>query len=293
NRVDGHLKVMGAATYPIDVLLPGMAHAVLVQSTVRSGRILAVDTRSAEQAAGVLAVITHTNAPRLVWGPATPIGPSPPPPLRSDVILHFGQHVAVVVAETFEQADAAASLVTVSYEDGPAFVSLDDPAATRIRDFLWPLDRTYGDVEAALASADVRVDATYVTAENTNNPIGLFATVAEWNDEFLTVHDTNQWPHGVREALAQTFDIDVRLIRVLTPFVGGAFGAGLRVWPHVPLAVLAARVTKRPVKLTLTRAQMFTSIGHRPNSVQHVSIGAARSGRLLALAHHATSSIAI
>ena len=292
SRVDGHLKVTGAATYPLDVLVPGMAHAVLVQSTVTSGRILCIDTKSAEGAPGVLAVITHTNVPRLVQGPMTPIGPSPPPPLQSDVILHFGQHVALVVAETFEQARAAASLVGVTYEPGTAIVSLDDPAAARLPN-AWPGDRTYGDVANALASADVRVDATYVTAENTNNPLGLFSTVAEWKDDFLTVHDTNQWPHGVRESLAQTFGIDVNRIRVLTPFVGGAFGAGLRVWPHVPLAVLAARVTKRPVKLTLTRAQMFTSIGHRPNSVQRISIGASRSGRLVAIEHHATSSLGI
>lgn len=292
DRVDGRLKVMGAATYPIDVHLPGMVHAVLVQSTVQSGRILGIDTKEAEQAPGVLAVITHMNTPRLAQGPMTPIGPSPPPPLQSDVILHFGQHVAVVVAESFEQAHAAASLVTVTYEHGTAVASLDDPAATRLPN-AWPFDQTYGDAETALASADVRVDATYLTAEDTNNPLGLFATVAEWTDEFLTVHDTNQWPHGVRASLAQAFGIEVDHIRVLTPFVGGAFGAGLRVWPHVPLAVLAARITKRPVKLTLSRAQMFTSIGHRPNSVQRISIGAGPDGRLLALEHHATSSVGI
>src|SRR5262245_48438209 len=109
DRVDGRLKVTGAAVYPGDVLLPRMAHAVIVQSTVRSGRILAIDTKAAEQSAGVLTVITHTNTPRLVQGPVTPIGPSPPPPLQNDVILHMGQHVAVVVAETFEQAHAARS----------------------------------------------------------------------------------------------------------------------------------------------------------------------------------------
>jgi CO/xanthine dehydrogenase Mo-binding subunit len=293
NRVDGRLKVTGTATYPNDVHPTSMAHAVLVQSTVRSGRILAIDTKEAEEAAGVLAVITHLNAPKLAQGPMTQIGPAPPPPLQSDVIEHYGQHVAVVVAETFEQAHAAASLINVTYEPGAAIVSLDDPAATRIHDFLWPMDRAYGDTETALASAHVRVDATYVTAVDTNNPLGLFTTVAEWTDDFLTVHDTNQWPHNVRDSLAQTFGIEKDRIRVLMPYVGGAFGAGLRVWQHVPLAVLAARVTKRPVKLTLTRAQMFTSIGHRPNSVQRVLIGAERNGRLLALEHHATSSLGI
>jgi CO/xanthine dehydrogenase Mo-binding subunit len=293
NRVDGRLKVTGAATYPNDVLLPGMAYAVLVQSTVRSGRIRDIDTRSAEQADGVLAVITHLNAPRLALGPDTHIGPAPPPPLQSDIIEYYGQQVAVVVAETLEQAQAAARLIAVAYEPGAAIVSFDDPAATQINDFFWPLDRTYGDTELALASADVQVDAVYETAENTNNPLGLFTTVAEWAGDFLTVHDTNQWPHNVRESLAQMFGIDRDRIRVLMPFVGGAFGAGLRIWPHVPLAVLAAQVTKRPVKLTLTREQMFTLIGHRPNSRQRILIGATRSGELIALEQHATSSLGI
>ena len=132
---------------------------------------------------------------------------------------------------------------------------------------------------------------TYTTAENTNNPIGLFATVAVWDGDALTVHDTTQWPHSVRDSLAATFGIDPAGVRVLAPFVGGAFGAGLRAWPHVPLAALAARVTKRPVKLVLTRAQMFTSIGHRPNTIQQLSLGANRDGQLTAIEHVSTSSI--
>ena len=293
NRVDGPLKVTGAATYPIDVNLPNMAHAVLVQSTIRSGGIAHINTAEAEQAAGVLTVITHLNVPKLTKGPDTHIGPAPPPPLQSDTIEYYGQTVAVVVAETFEQAQAAARLINITYEPGAAIESLDDPTATQVKDFFWPLERTYGDTEAALASADVQIDATYETSENTNNPLGLFSTVAEWKDDFLTVHDTNQWPHNVRDSLAQMFGIDKNQIRVLMPFVGGAFGAGLRIWPHVPLAVLAARVTKRPVKLTLTRAQMFTSIGHRPNTRQRIVIGATRAGELTALEHQATSTLAI
>src|SRR6185503_12657319 len=132
---------------------------------------------------------------------------------------------------------------------------------------------------------------TYTTADNTNNPIGLFATVAVWDGDALTVHDTTQYPHAVRDSLAAAFGIDPGDVRVLVPFVGGAFGAGLRVWPHVTLAALAARVTQRPVKLVLTRAQMFTSIGHRPNTVQPVSLGARRDGRLTVIDHVSTSPI--
>lgn len=293
NRVDGHFKVTGAATYPIDVLVPGLAHAVLVQSTVRSGRILLIDATEADKAPGVLAVITHLNAPKLAEGPMTHIGPAPPAPLQSDIIEYYGQTVAVVVAETFEQAQSAASLVRLTYAPAAAVVSSDDPTALQVKDFLWPVDRTYGDTETALASAEVRLDATYQTAENTNNPLGLFSTVAEWKDDFLTVHDTSQWPHNVRESLAQMFDIDKDRIRVLMPFIGGAFGAGLRIWQNTPLAVLAARITHRPVKLTLTRAQMFTSVGHRPNSTQKISLGATRDGKLVALEQHAITTLAI
>ena len=291
DRVDGRLKVMGAATYPIDVTLPGLAHAVLVQSTVTSGRIRHIAVDAAERAPGVLAVITHVNAPALARGPTTALGrPSPLPPLQSDVVLHYGQHVAMVVAETREQAQAAAALIEVTYQPDVPVLAYDDPRASRVS-HPWTPDHVRGDVPRALAEADVQVNVTCTTAENTNNPIGLFATVAVWDGDALTVHDTTQWPQNVRDTLAVTFGIDPGGVRVLAPFVGGAFGAGLRVWPHVPLAALAARVTKRPVKLVLTRAQMFTSIGHRPNSIQQLSLGASRDGQLTAIEHVSTSSI--
>jgi CO/xanthine dehydrogenase Mo-binding subunit len=292
NRVDGRLKVMGAAPYPLDVTEPHLAHSVIVQSTVTSGRILTIAASAAERAPGVLAVVTHANAPELARGPMTPLGPSPQPPFQSDEILHYGQHIAMVIAETLEQAHAAAALIEVTYEPGTPILSFDDPRTERVT-HPWTPDQKRGDVSHDLASADVRVDATYITAENTHNPIGLFATVAAWNGDALTVHDTTQWPHGVRESLAQAFEIDADRVRVLTPFVGGAFGAGLRVWPHVALAVLGARVTKRPVKLVLTRAQMFTSLGHRPNSLQRISMGATSNGQLVAINHESTSSMAM
>ena len=115
--------------------------------------------------------------------------------------------------------------------------------------------------------------------------------MAVWDGDALTVHDTTQNPHGARDALAAAFGIDPTGVRVLVPFVGGAFGAGLRVWPHVPLAALAARITKRPVKVVLTRAQMFTSVGHRPNTIQQLSIGASRDGQLAAIEHISRSSL--
>jgi CO/xanthine dehydrogenase Mo-binding subunit len=235
-------------------------------------------------------VMTHLNAPALARGPMTPLGPSPLPPLQSDVVLHYGQHVAIVVAETREQAQAAAALIEITYQRDTAVLTYDDTRSSRVS-HPWTPDHVRGDVSRAIAAADVQVNETYSTAPNTNNPIGLFATVAVWDGDALTVHDTTQWPHGVRDSLATAFDIDPDGVRVLVPYVGGAFGAGLRVWPHVMLAALAARITKRPVKLVLTRAQMFTSVGHRPNTIQQLSLGANRDGQLTAIEHVATSSI--
>ena len=157
DRVDGRLKVMGAATYPIDVTLPGLAHAVLVQSTVTSGRIRHIAVDAAERAPGVLAVITHLNAPALAQGPTTALGrPSPLPPLQSDVVLHYGQHVAMVVAETREQAQAAAALIEVTYEPDTPVLAYDDPRASRVS-HPWTPDHVRGDVPRALAAADVQV----------------------------------------------------------------------------------------------------------------------------------------
>jgi CO/xanthine dehydrogenase Mo-binding subunit len=292
DRVDGRLKVTGAAAYPIDVSVPGLAYAVLVQSTVASGRILQIDTDAAEQGPGVLAVVTHLNAPKLPRAPVTPLGPSPLPPLQSDAVLHYGQHVVMVVAETMEQAQAAAALIEITYQRDTPVLSFDDPRVSRVS-HPWVPDQVRGDVTRALASADVKIDATYTTAENTHNPIGLFATVAVWDGGALTVHDTTQWPHGVRDSLAASFGIDPGSVRVLVPYIGGAFGAGLRVCGHVTLAALAARLVQRPVKLVLTRAQMFTSLGHRPNGVQQVALGANRDGQLAAVEYMATTSLAM
>ena len=292
DRVDGPLKVTGSAPYPGDFSFANMAHAALVRATVAAGRIRRIEVAAAEAAPGVLAVITHRNAPKLGRGPDTPAWRQPAPPLQDNRILHYGQYIGVVVAETAEQAAAAARLIEVDYEPAEPLLDLGDPRAQVLAN-PWGLDAHRGDVAAGLASADVTVEATYTTPDETNNPMGLFATVAVWDGDSLTVYDSTQWPDGVRAALAAAFGVPESGVRVLAPFVGGGFGAGLRVWPHVVLAALAARTAGRPVKLVLTRPQMFTGIGHRTRTVQHIRLGADRSGHLTALDHEAKASIAV
>ncbi|MCD0451137.1 xanthine dehydrogenase family protein molybdopterin-binding subunit [Actinocorallia sp. API 0066] len=293
DRVEAPLKVTGAALYPNDVSYPGLAHAAPVRATIAAGRVTAIDTAEARAAEGVIAVVTALDAPRLRRGPVTLLGISPPAPLQDDRILHYGQYVAVVVADTAEQARHAASLVAVEYAEDVPMLDIGDPRA-EVEDDPWGMDVDRGDLEAGLAEADVVIDETYATPDNTNNPLGLMSTVAVWHgDGSLTVHDATQWPHGVRMSLAETFGVPESRIRVLAPYVGGGFGAGLRAWQHVILAVLAARETGRPVKLVLTRPEMFTGVGYRPESIQRIRIGATRDGRLTALAHEAIAPVAL
>jgi CO/xanthine dehydrogenase Mo-binding subunit len=283
DRLDGPRKVTGTAPYPSDVTLPDLAHAALVQSTIAAGTISRIDAGAAEAAPGVLAVITYQNAPVLTEGPITAVlGATPRFPLNDNRILHHGQHVAMVVAETLEQASAAARLVSIDYEETVPILGIDNPEAAILRNPLGPEVRR-GDAAAALASADVVYDETFTMAAVTNNPLGLFATVARWEGERLIVHEPSQWPTQARQTLAAVFNVPENNVRVVVPYVGGGFGAGLRTWPHAILTALAARLVHRPVKLVLTRPQMFTSVGHRQETSQRLRLGATREGRLLAI----------
>jgi CO/xanthine dehydrogenase Mo-binding subunit len=292
DRVDGLRKVTGAAPYPSDVSFPRLAHAALVQSTIAAGTISRIDAGDAQATPGVLAVITHENRPALAKGPMTPLGPTPPLPLEDNRVLHHGQHLAIVVAQTREQAAAAARLVKIGYEETAPVLEIDDPRAPVVRN-PWGMEAQRGDVAAALASAEAVYDEWFTIAAETNNPLGLFATVARWDGGRLTVHDSTQAPMMLRQSLATVFDLPEQDVRVLVPYLGGGFGAGLRAWPHVILTALASRVVDRPVKLVLTRPQMFTSVGHRPATLQRLRVGATREGRLVAIDHEGASTLAI
>jgi xanthine dehydrogenase YagR molybdenum-binding subunit len=297
DRVDGHAKVTGGGRYSAEIALPGMAYAVLVGADVASGRISEIRATEAERADGVLAVLTHQNLAKIAAQP--PLFPSlfghAAPgetffPMQDEVVHYAGQPVAIVVADSLERAQHAASLVRVSYQETPSTTTLDqgrDQAYEPEKIFggLLPGRLEHGDVDAGLAQADVRVEATYRFAANHHNPIETSATTAVWDDDQLTLYDSTQGITATRLTVAALLGMSPTKVRVITHFVGGAFGSKAMVWPHVTLAAMAARQAGRPVKLALTRPQMFTSCGHREEQEQQVALGATREGRLTALRH--------
>jgi xanthine dehydrogenase YagR molybdenum-binding subunit len=289
DRVEGRLKVRGAAHFPSDFRLPDMAHAALVRCTIAAGTIAHLETARAEAMLGVLAVITHENAIRLQKAKNNPEYPPPPPPLQDARISHYGQYVAMVVADTRQQAAAAARLVEITYDRNEPVLSPEDSAATA-RSNPYFIDAKRSNVKAAMAAAEVTVEGTFTTSAQTHNPLGPFTTTAHWVGDMLTVYDSTQNPFHVRAVLAASFGLAEENVRVLSPYVGGGFGAGLRSWPHSILAALAARTVKRPVQLSLTRPEMFTGIGRRPSTVHHLKIAATRDGKLVAIYHEATST---
>jgi len=301
NRVDGHAKITGTGCYSAEIALAHMTYAVLLGAHVASGRISAIDTSEAESAEGVLAVLTHRNLGRIAAQP--PLLPSllgqPAPgetffPMQDEVVHYAGQPVAIVIADTLEHAQHAATLVHISYEETPSMTILDqgrDHAYEPERIFggLLPGRQARGDVEAGLAGAAVRIDVTYRFAANHHNPIEPSATTAVWDGDQLTLYDSTQGITATQLTVAALLGLSPSKVRVITHFIGGGFGSKAMIWPHVTLAALAARHVGRPVKLALTREQMFSSCGHREEQEQQVVLGASRDGHLTAFRHHKLS----
>jgi xanthine dehydrogenase YagR molybdenum-binding subunit len=289
SRVDGRLKVTGRATYAAEFDTPGLAHGIIVRSTIANGRIASIDSGSAERAPGVVTIVTHRNAPRLAYRPHkgvvdTEVGERLHV-LQDDRVSHQGQPIALVIAETLEQANHAAALVRVTYT---AEASTTDVARVAP---VWPTgerrasETRRGDPDSAFATAEVKVDQSYVIPRENHNPIEMHATIAAWEGDRLTLWDKTQWVHNVADEIAAVFGIPAESIRVISPFVGGAFGSALRTWPHVTLAALGARVAGRPVKVMLSRREMYYGVGHRPHTVQRIALGASRDGHLAAILH--------
>ena len=300
-RDTARAKVTGAIDYSIDAIRPRMVHARLVGATIPKGTITAIDRSAALAVPGVLAVLTHDNMPQLNDAPS-PQGGQPPVGLEGLMqnarIRYAGETVALVVAETDLAARDGAFAVRATYDEAA--------------DALTALDREQGEVvpaaeiqteagrevrgepDGAFESAVAKVDVEYRTPVEHQNPIGLFATLAHWEaPDRLFLHDASQAPHSSQEYVAQTLGVPIGQVRAISPYVGGAFGASIRPRQHVVLAAVAAREVNRPVRLALSREDMFTKIGHRSPTIQRMRVGADADGRLEAIIHeglqHATA----
>lgn len=295
SRVDGVAKVTGQAKYAAEFQVPNLAYGFIALGTVAKGTITSIDTRDAERAPGVIRVFTHLNAPKL--GPK-PVSEDAPPraqeeedksfrALQSNKIFFNAQPIALVVAETYEQARYAARLVKASYN---AEKHETDTEAVRGRARAPSQGRPQkarGNPEEALRNAPVKVEAEYRIPIEHHNPMEPHAAIAVWQGDKLTIFDKTQEVYGVREHLASSFGIPEESVSVVSPFVGGAFGSSLRPNYYPALTAMAARELKRPVKVVYTRTQMFTGHGYRPYTIQKVALGADRSGKLSAIIHEA------
>jgi len=301
SRVDGRAKVTGTATYSAEYnQLPGLVHAVMKTSDVAKGRITTIDLSAAQNAPGVVAIFTQQNLPKLAKTPdkqedkaalGAPMGFMP---MQNDQIFYAGQPVAVVVADTLEHAQYAATLVRVQIAPEAPIASYHSPQAKLYR----PESVGYapgltkrGDARAAFASAPVQLAATYTHATLHHNYMEPGATTAHWETpNRLTVYESTQGVMESQKALAGMLGLPMDQVRVVCKFIGGGFGGKAWVWPHTVLACLAAKAVGRPVKLVLTRPQNYTDMGHREEQQQVLRLGATKEGKLLSILYEKTAT---
>jgi xanthine dehydrogenase YagR molybdenum-binding subunit len=293
-RVDARDKVRGATRYAADDARAGLLHAALVPSRIARGSVTAIDTAAAQRVRGVRTVFTHENVGSFDTGGflmGGGFGFQSFYPLRSPQVAYRGQTVAMVVADTPEAAREAAALVAVTYAAIPFVATIDAPdAQPQAQSALLPqpmfADRRAGDAEAALQGAAFTVDAAYELPVQHQNPMEIIATVAEWGaDGVLTIHEPTQNAESVRHGLAKQLGIEPGRVRVLSPTVGGGFGQKNSLQSHTALVAIAARALGRPVKLVLSRSQLFHNASFRPASRHRVRLGADRGGKLVAAIH--------
>jgi xanthine dehydrogenase YagR molybdenum-binding subunit len=294
-RVDGPFKVSGKAQYTSDFHFPGMLYAVPVEATIANGRMVKLDTAAAEKMPGVRAIFHRENIGKIfrsTFGPGFEgVCEERRPPFEDDVVRYYGQYIALAVADTFEAATAAADAVRVTYDkekpNVETYLEPDDDPDEVVTTFGMRrrLDSERGDADAAFASAPVKLDETYVTPAETQNPLELHATTAIWEGSTLTLYESSQGVVNLRGVLAQMFGLPKENVRVISKFVGSGFGSKLWPWTQCPLAAAAARQLGKPVKLVLSRKMMFQSVGHRPRTQQRVRLGATPEGKLVSLQH--------
>lgn len=300
DRLDGRAKVTGAAPFSAEYPVKGLVHAALAYSTISKGVIRSIDTSAAEQAAGVLKVITHLNAPAMKVPKPISIGEDPSAGatvvkiLNTDQISWNGQPVAVVVADTKDRAEHAATLIRVTYAVEQGMNSFE----TAIRGAKKPKhimgespEVSKGNADAAFKSAAHRVDLEFTTPPHNHNAIEPHAAIALWDgDDRLTLYDTSQFTVGTAGSVAEIFGLKRENVRVISTFVGGGFGGKGSLWPYIQLAVAAARVVGRPVRISLTREGVFRIVGGRTPSQQRVAISSDASGHISAFIHEGVTA---
>ncbi len=290
-RIDGRLKVTGGALYGSDVPVRHPAYAFLVTSAIAKGRIDRIDLDEARAVPGVLDILTHESRPALQNVPMSGGGSGATSSVQDmgPEVMHDGQIVGVVLAESFEASREAAYKVKIDYTSETPSGTIDargvekePPEKVRKRAESLP---QAGDADKAIAAADVTVEATYGTPAQHHNAIELFTTTCVWNDDELTVYEPSQFVYGLKNSLAQKLAIAPEKVHVVSPFVGGAFGAKAQLSPRTGLVAYAAKMLNRPVKLVATRDQGFTIATYRADTRHHIRIGARKDGKITGFVH--------
>src|SRR5688572_5485557 len=288
DRIDGPLKTTGTAPYAYDrhEVVANQAYGYIVGSPIAKGRLVSLDLAAASAAPGVIAIVTARNAGKLGKGKFNTA-----PLLAGPQIDHYHQAIAVVVAETFEQARAAAHLVRVEYERAKGSFDLASvkELSAAADSFSAPAESAVGDFAGAYAAAPVRLDATYTTADESHSMMEPHATIAAWDGDRLTLWTSNQMIAWSVEEMALTLGIRKENIRLVSPYIGGGFGAKLWIRADALLAALGARAARRPVKVALQRALIPNNTVHRSATIQRIRIGATKDGKISAIAHESWS----
>ncbi len=299
DRVDGVQKVTGTAKYSAEYEFPGMVYGVLANSTIAKGSITTMDTKAAENAPGVLAVITHLNCPE-VPGYKKIAAQAAVPEIKkgynvfADNIIRFnGQPIAVVIADTFERAVYAASLIKASYKEEKYNTDLDEAIKTgKALEGNGYKDYVRGEADA-WKKAEVKIEATYSMPIEVHNPMEIHGITVVWEgQDKVTVYEKTQALKVTQQNIMRAFGLKEENVRIITQFIGGAFGSAFNTWPHAMAALIGGRKIGRPVKLMLTRNQMFNMVGYRPQAIQKMSMGASKDGKLTGITHEAIAMTA-
>jgi len=300
HRYDGVAKVTGTAKYAAEFKEPfakkDLLYAFIVQSTIASGTVKAMDTKEAERAPGVVAVLTPFNAPKLQTGASNPPTRRHITILQDNEVFYNGQPIGVLVARSLPEAMQGAQLLKISYDEKTPqldFMGRLKEARPPKNSGRAPARRVRGDLDAAVAKGAVTTDETYITPLQNHNPMEPHATVAWWEGEKLTVYDATQGVTGDKMTLAHTLNLPPENVRVIDPYVGGGFGCKGSTWSHVVLAAMAARIVQKPVQLAIERTQMFGPVGGRPSTVNRIRLSATADGKMTAVQHDCTVSTSV